>query len=179
MSKERFNCKKYIIEKGRKLPVFKCLISDGYEEKNHTLALIIRQQPGGKFTFTYFMLDRYCLGVKDCVCNCNADEETLQKLIDSMATHSSIVEVDQVSFHNIVYASLDYGAENGFKPHKDFSLAEKVLDPDLIDDGIDEVAVGENGQPLFISGPYDNAEKILATLDRNVGKGNYKYITLA
>ena len=178
MGKDKINCKKYIIEKGRKLPISKCIISDGYEEKKHTLALIIRQQPGGKFTFAYFLLDRYCLGLKDCFCNCNGDEETLQKIMDSMAENSSLVEVDAVSFHNIVYAALDYGAENGFKPHKDFLLAERVLEPDLIDDGIDEVAVGENGQPLFIGGPYDNVNKILKTLDQNVGEGNYKYSTM-
>ena len=178
MSNIQINCKKYINEKGRKLPVYKCLIADGYEEKKHTLALMIRQQPGGKFTFAYFLLDRYCLGVKDCFSNCNADDATLQKIIDSMAANSSLVEIDAVSFHNMVYAAFDYGVENGFKPNKDFLMAERVLEPDLIDDGIDEVEVGENGQPLFISGPHDNVNKILATLDKNVGKGNYNYLTM-
>ncbi|MGK7396077.1 MAG: hypothetical protein ACNS62_15985 [Candidatus Cyclobacteriaceae bacterium M3_2C_046] len=178
MNKDKLNCKKYIISKGRKLPISRCLISDGYEEKSHTLCLIIRQQPGGKFTFAFFLVDRFCLGVKDCFCNCNADEEMLQQLIDSMTENSAVVETDPVYFHNMIYAAVDYATENGFKPEKNFSLAEMVLEPDFIDDGIDDIEMGENGQPLFISGPHDNVNKILTTLDLNVGKGNYNFITL-
>ena len=57
-----------------------------------------------------------------------------------------------------------------------FELAEKILDPDLIDDGIDDIGVGKDGKPLFINGPYDNIDSIIATLNRNIGEGNYEVL---
>jgi len=173
MNKNKFSPKKYIIEKGRVCPIFKCLIADGYDDMGLTICLIIRKQPSGKFMFTSLMIDRYCLGVKSAFCNCNFDDNQLEEIKERMRSVGKIEEVDPVYFHNLVYASIDFATENGFKLTKEFALAEKILDPDLIDDGIDEIEVGEKGKPLFINGPHDNVDVIIATLNRNVGEGNY------
>ncbi len=171
------NCKKYIIRNGRTLPIFKCLIGDGYEEQGLTQCLIIRKQPGGKFTFAFFMVDRLCLGVKNAFVNCNFTEEQIEDLIEKVFRDYEPEEVTPAYFHNLVYGAIDYAGEFGLKPHKDFGLAEYILDPDLIDDGIDEIEMGLDGKPFFISGPYDNVQKILNALDRTVGEGNYTFIT--
>lgn len=173
MNKNKFSPKKYIIEKGRVCPIFQCLIADGYDDKGLTICLIIRIQPSGKYMFANLMLDRYCLGVKSAFSNCNFDDKQLEEIKQKMQSAGDVEEVDPTYFHNLVYASIDFAEENGFKPPKDFALAEKILDPDLIDDGIDEIEVGEEGKPLFINGPYDNVDAIVATLNRNVGEGNY------
>ena len=174
MKKNKFSPKKYIIEKGRVCPINQCLIADGYDDMGLTVCLIIRKQPSGKFMFTNLMIDRFCLGVKSAFCNCNFDENQLEELKERMLNVGEIVEVDPSYFHNLVYAAIDFADENGFKPAKDFALAEKILDPDLIDDGIDDIEVGQDGKPLFINGPYDNVDSIIAILNRNVGEGNYE-----
>ena len=123
--------------------------------------------------FANLMLDRYCLGVKNAFYNCNFDDKQLEDLKQKMQSTGEIEEVDSTYFHNLVYAAIDFAEENGFKPSKDFALAERILDPDLIDDGIDDIEVGQDGKPLFINGPYDDVDSIVATLKRNVGEGNY------
>jgi hypothetical protein len=179
MSKQKFSPTKYIKEKGRINPIDRCFISDGYEDKGLTICLIIRKQPGGKFMFANFVVDRYCFGVKDAFTNCNFEEFQIDELIDKLSANGRVEEVSPAYFHNLIYAAIDFAEDNGFKPHKDFTLAEYVLDPALVDDGIDEIELGdEEGKPLFISGPFDNVNKIIATLDRNVGKGNYSTILL-
>lgn len=174
MNKNKFSPKKYIIEKGRVCPIFQCLVADGYDDMGLTVCLLIRRQPSGKYMFTNLMIDRHCLGVKSVFCNCNFDEKQLEDLKERMLNVGEIVEVDSTYFHNLVYAAVDFAEENGFKQNKDFALAEKILDPELIDDGIDEIEVGKDGKPFFINGPYDNVDAIIATLNRNVGEGNYE-----
>ena len=174
MKKNKFSPKKYIIEKGRVCPINQCLIADGYDDMGLTVCLIIRKQPSGKFMFANLMIDRFCLGVKSAFCNCNFDENQLEELKERMLNVGEIEEVDPAYFHNLIYAAIDFAEENGFKPAKDFALAEKILDPDLIDDGIDDIEVGQDGKPLFINGPYDNVDSIIAILNRNVGEGNYE-----
>ena len=173
MNKNKFSPKKYIIEKGRVIPIFQCLVADGYDDMGLTICLIIRKQQSGKYMFANFMLDRYCLGVKNVFCNCNFEEKQIEEIKQRMQSVGEIEEVDPTYFHNLVYAAIDFAEENGFKLAKDFPLAERILDPDLIDDGIDDIEVGQDGKPLIINGPYDDVDSIIATLNRNVGEGNY------
>ena len=53
---------------------------------------------------------------------------------------------------------------------------EYVLDPDLVDDGIDNIEMGWNGKPFYIKGPYNNYRKIISALNASVGPGGYEYI---
>lgn len=173
----KFSPQKYIMQNGRKLPIDRCLIADGFDRELHTICLIIRKQPSGYFTAALFMIDRHCLGVKDAFANCNLTSHDIAEMISR--SESGIGKMDKVSpayLHNMVYGALDYAESLGFTPVKDFKLAEYVLDPDLVDDGIDEIEFGMDGKPFFIAGPYDNVPKILATLNRTVGEGNYEFV---
>lgn len=38
------------------------------------------------------------------------------------------------------------------------------------------IEFGKDGKPFYFSGPYDNAEKIIKTLETNVGIENFDYI---
>lgn len=39
-----------------------------------------------------------------------------------------------------------------------------------------DLEFGKDGQPFYISGPYENPDKILKTLRENVGEGNFHYV---
>jgi len=176
MEINKFSPKKYLQENGRKLPIEKCLIADLYIQKGLTMCLIIRRQRGGKYTFANILVDRLCLGVKNSIVNCNFTEEELDKMIDKLENHAPTIEVTPTYFHNLIYGAIDYAMEFGIEPPKDFHLAEYVLDPDLVDDGIDEIEMGYNGKPFYIQGPYDNSRKIISALEASVGAGGYEYI---
>lgn len=176
MQKTSFSPKKYLKEKGKQLPLDRCLISDNYEEQGFTMCLIIRKQPSGKFAFGSFLVDRLCLGVKNSMSNCNFTSEQIDKLISEMETNAPIEEVSPTHFHNLIYGALDYAAELGLKPPKDFYLAEYVLDDNLVDDNIDEIEMGWNGKPWYVEGPFDNTQKILGALKQSVGEDGYEYI---
>ena len=90
--------------------------------------------------------------------------------------------MERVSYelvHNIVYAGLDYADVLGFKPHKDFAVAQYILEDDSDDIELMEIECGIDGKPAFIRGPYDNDAKvarIIANLEKTAGPGNYIFI---
>ena len=178
MQNSKFSPRKYLKEKGRKLPIEKCLIADLYDEKGLTMCLIIKKQPGGKYTFANILVDRLCLGVKNSMANCNLTPEKLDELIGSMEKHAPINEVTPAYFHNLIYGAIDYAGELGINPPKDFYITEYILDPDLIDDGIDDIELGYEGKPMYIEGPYDNKKQIINALNSSVGPEGYEYIML-
>lgn len=177
MQQVKFSPQKYIKENAKKIPIEKCLISDAYHQHGLTICLIIKKQPGGKFMFASFMVDRMCLGVKSCLSNCNFTELQIDELIDKMSSQGVIEEVTPVYFNNLIYGAIDYAKELGFDPPKDFALPELLLDENLVDDGIDDIEMGWEGKPYFIQGPYDDVKRIFAKLNASVGEGNYIFTT--
>jgi hypothetical protein len=39
-----------------------------------------------------------------------------------------------------------------------------------------ELTFGRDGKPMYISGPHDDGEKIIRTLRRGLGDGNYDFV---
>lgn len=176
MKKNSFSPKKYLKEKGKQLPIEKCLISDNYQEQGFTMCLIVRKQPGGKFSFASVLVDRLCLGIKNSMSNCNFTSEQIEDLIKEMVSNAPVEEVSPTYFHNLIYGALDYATELGLTPPKDFYLAEYVLDDNLVDDEIDGIEMGWKGKPMYVEGPFDNTKKILSALNNSVGREGYEYI---
>ncbi len=168
--------KKYIKQRGRSLPIERCIIIKEQEDIGLEQCMIIRKQPSGYFAFGFFLVDRYCLGIKNTVVNCNVTEDELRDIIKKFSGTGILEEVTPNYFHNLIYASVDYANELGFSPNRDFALAEYLLSEEYIDDGIDTIELGKDGKPLFIAGQFDNVKMILGTLNRNVGESNYDYI---
>ena len=167
----------YILQRAQSLPIIECLVETDYKRLGITNVVIFRREPGGKYTVGAFCVDMFCLGIKYAFCNCHLDEEAYEKLKKSF--QSGPLEVSPVYAHNLIYGAMDYAEELGFLPHKDFAFAEKVLDPALVDEGINEIEFGHNGKPLYCQGPNDNPKKIISHLNEFVGKGNYDFMMMA
>ena len=176
MQQRKFSPEKYIRQNGRKLLIEKCLIADQYENQGLTVCLIVRKQSSKYFSFANILVDRLCLGIKNVMANCNFTKAEIDDFIDRLQSSGELKEVSPVYFHNLVYGAMDYATENGFNPHKDFDYAQYLLEPDLVDDGIDEIEFGWEGKPLYIQGPHDNGNRILGIINAKVGKGNYNFI---
>ena len=78
----------------------------------------------------------------------------------------------------IIGETIDYAQDIGFKPHKDIKQAFLVLGETHPEKYANlEVPVGgPEGKPFFVSGPNDDADRIIRILDRKLGEGNYDYM---
>ncbi len=173
-SNKKQSPEKYIITKARELPYHECFINSIWQEKGLATILISKKQPGGNYIFAMYLVDVYCLGLKNTMFNFNFNgaeyDEMKQRLLQGP---DDMVSCDIVKAHNIIYGAIDYAEELGFRPHKDFKITEHILNPELIDDGIDDIEFGYEGKPFFIAGPDDNINRIISILERSVGKGNF------
>ena len=165
----------YIITKGRDLPFFECRVNKDWQTDGMASLLVTKIMPSGKYIVGMYMIDILCLGIKDSAYKFALTQDEYDCLHEQIAPSITMTVADA---HNLIYGSLDYAEELGFKPIRAFSITECLLNPDLIDDGIDTIVFGRDGMPLYISGLYDDSKKIFATLDKNIGKGNYHFIDL-
>jgi hypothetical protein len=168
---------KYIIEQGRKLPIYKCLINEIWQSAGMATIWIIRKRPNGLLIFGNYLVDLTCLGLKDTFYRFDFEEEELNDTLEILQeTGQELVDCDFGLAQNIIYGAIEFAEEIGFKPHKDFKITQYILE-DIEEVDFMEIEFGVNGKPRYSAGPEDNVKLILNTLNRTVGEGNYDYLT--
>jgi hypothetical protein len=55
----------------------------------------------------------------------------------------------------------------------DWKTSQYIVEEDSEEIELIEYEFGKNGQPFYVSGPFVNNAKVISTLNRSVGEGNY------
>jgi len=174
-SPQKFSPTRYIREKARNFPIEACYINSGYAESGLAQIVVLRKQPSGKLLAGVYLVDIFCVGLKDTFWRVNQTEEDLQEIFHSFLGGQNQCEYEIV--HNLIYGAIDYAEELGFEPHPDFRISRYILEPDTEAVPYIEMEFGKDGKPLFISGPHDDVRRITRILNNNVGVGNWEYMT--
>ena len=169
-----------IIRHARTFPLVECLISESWQSDAPLPELIqillARQQPDGNICFGTYLVDNYCLGLKNTFANAGFSRTRYEKEVrDPMSRRSTMVECTAELAHQMIYGSIEYAAQFGFTPQKDFALSQYVLAPRGELEEPYHLTFGKDGKPFFVAGPYDNAALILRQLEKNPGPGNFTY----
>ena len=125
-------------------------------------------------TVCVYLLDVYCLGVKNAMGPDNLDEQALRRLTDRVFSgyHAPPIAAPIELVRDLVLGAAEYAHRLGFAPHPDFEQARAHLEPWA---GPSTITFGRNGKPTYISGPYDDPGRILRTLHRTVGRKGFTY----
>jgi hypothetical protein len=123
-----------------------------------------------------FLVDHWCLGVKDASGPRKLDRRKYQDLIDTYFSPfgGSYQEITLKQAQEVIFGAVDYAANLGFKPHQDFESARFNLGPRL--EPLPALEFGHQGKPYYISGPFDQPEQIIRKLEKSVGLGNFEYL---
>ena len=161
-------------------PVYEVLLSQGWDQPQAlVIILIARRSPNsGKVAVASLLVDLSCLGVKSAQVRLHKDlAEYTTGLRAHITGQQPMMAADFDLAAKIVLTGLAYAASFGFKPDPVFAQAEPLLN------GANSAACrtpvktgGPEGKPLFINGPYDDVNKIIAQLQRTVGEGNFHYM---
>ena len=139
--------------------------------------LVARQQPDGNICFGVYLVDKFCLGLKNTFAKTGFsrtryENEIHNKLFPEAETEACPLELA----HQMIYASIEYAAQFGFTPEKDFALSQYLLAPRGELEEPYQLTFGRDGKPFFVSGPRDNAARIVKQLEKTAGPGNYDYL---
>jgi len=164
----------YIRTKVRKLPVYKCYKSVNQFEDREMSIIVVRQHPQGTFTYGAYMLDRWCLGVKDTLWQFSKDKDDLEEFLSLFRNHlHSLEEIPYVEAHNWIYGASDFAEEAGISPCKEFALSKYILEEDDDDVELIEYDFGRDGEYCLVAKDKLEASRYIPTLDKNLGEGNY------
>lgn len=168
--------KKIIIEKARDFPIYECVINPQWEEEGFAQILLSRRQPNGKLVFGAFLVDIYCLGLKNTFCNAEFPLEDYETFKARMYQENSCIYCDPGQAVKIIYGAIRYSKNLGFEPQRDFALSRFILDEPSEEDFSIDIKFGKEGKPFYIAGPDDNVDYIVRRLSKTVGEGNFSFI---
>jgi hypothetical protein len=140
--------------------------------------LVAREQSSGDICFGLYLIDKYCLGVKNTLSKVDIPKSVFQdgSLLSELFHETPVKSCSPELAHQMIYASIDYAAQFGFEPEKDFALTQNILEPRGTLKEPEKLKFGKNGKPLFIAGPHDNVDRILKQLEETAGPGNFDYV---
>jgi len=161
-------------------PVMECWINDTWEDPTYLNQVVVaRRNPAtGEVYVSIILVDRACLGVKNAhAANFINATSFRRELLTRLSQGQKLVKTDFNFAAKIVKVGLEYAAQFGFRPHRDFEEASILLqdaDPDAVETSIP--VGGPDGKPMFRSGPYDNVPKIMARLTHQLGPDGFTYL---
>ena len=139
-------------------PVLAAYVTDSLEQSGSGTFVIARQLEMGLVFVGVFLVDTYCLGVKDAYVEMfpTADYERFVEQFSAQGVH----EVSAAYAAKVIDGAVAYADDLGFKPHKDFRASAVVLGNIDRDECEETFEFGLDGKPCFIPGPNDSEQKV-------------------
>ena len=167
------------LQRAAAAPILHCCTTDVLWDEGMSSVLVSRELPGGSVAFAVFLLDVYCLGVKDVTCGFMPRNRYDREMYSRMLGDYQIVELRPEAACKLIEGAVDYAADLGLSPHSDYRKAKLIFGDIDTDACTDEFTYGKDGKPCFIAGPHDSpsrCDQIISILTNRCGPDGFDYI---
>lgn len=139
--------------------------------------VITRYKSGGRVEAGVFLLDVFCLGIKNAFFH-QLHEDEFPEFLQRMFDDDTPNENSGAWGRKLVESAEAYSRRLGFAPHRDYKKGARVMGGINAKDCAEKFAFGSDGKPFFFAGPNDSDAKcrlILNILERKLGKDRYDF----
>lgn len=155
-------------------------ISESIQTVGKGNVTIVRQGPDGLLALAMFLVDSYCLGVKDTAGHLLAPVE-INDILENFEDRG-MVNVSPGVARSLVEGAVAYARQFGIEPHPDYRKVACIFGDIELESIEGLYTFGRDGRPCYSSGPFDDLSKqsmILNKLDESVGRGNYDFLFMS
>jgi hypothetical protein len=141
--------------------------------------VVCRYKSGGRVETGSFLVDVYCLGVKDAFFRVFEEGEFREDCLARYFPDGLPAPKPASWGRKLVEEAVRYAASLGFAPHSDYKKGARVFGGVDASECAEEFVFGNEGKPFYVQGPYDGeakADRILATLRAKLGDDGFHYI---
>jgi len=152
-----------LLENSDKFPVNECLFSGEQGRRSGlTTVFVSRQVVDGRYIIGTYMLDIYCLGVKDTFFKINIERGELIVLKRRLRAKMDLDELSYEDARSLILGAVDYASKLGFEPQKDWRESRFIVESDRA--YLPKFEFGYDGKPFYVPGPFDDSAAILRKL---------------
>lgn len=165
-SSQPISPKKFLAEKANTTPIYKCYITSNWEEVGEAQIIIARKRGNGKLCVASFLVDTWCMGVKDAFGDVNMSVGTFEEILDNSF---DLVEIDYPTVHNIIYGAVEFAGEADIEPHDAYWTWKGVLDEDSDRIPFIDIEFGKNGKYFLMARPGSRESLMASKLSKRLG----------
>lgn len=159
---------KYVREKVRTLKKGTCYITPD-DGSGLVHVVVSRLHTGGKISAAFYLVDKFCLGVKKSFYKLRLDDYDFYEILDMLRSKNGLEETTYDEAHNWVYSAVEFAEEVGIKPCKEFALTRYFLDEDTDDVPLIEYEFGDHGKYHLFAQSNLEASRYLPQLRQHLG----------
>ncbi|MGZ3284151.1 MAG: hypothetical protein ACXU9C_07805 [Xanthobacteraceae bacterium] len=162
-------------------PIQQCLLTESLFEIGIGTLVLARGATSHYVALSSFLLDVFCLGIKDVTFQ-PVEGEILDMYLDKTDAASPLVPVNPSYARKLLRDLAAWSQSIGFTPHRDFAAVEPLfgeVDPNASDAVFQ---FGRDGKPLYIPGPSESALQVrrrIEHLRKTLGDGGFGLETAA
>ncbi len=161
---------KFMREKARTLPIGKCYIAPpDWQEAGMAHVIVTRVRPSGNLVTASFLVDTFCLGVKDAGYHENITPSDFEGYLNNYRKGMGLEEISYNEAHNIIYGAMAFAEDGGIEPSKEFYPAGYVLEEDTDDIPLIEYDFGKNGKHFLVVNSDKKEMPYYHILKKNLG----------
>ena len=156
-----------LVQAAARAPVERCLVPQELFEVGIGSIFLSRRLGDGTLVTVAFLVDTYCLGVKDAF----VMDVPMQDLDQRLATQpQTYVDIPIACARKLVHGAVAFARDLGLPPHSDYAKFEKLFgdaDPMACEQVFE---YGRDGRPQYIPGPNDSPQ-LMQRVARVLGNG--------
>lgn len=154
-------------------PIAACLLTVDIENIGLGTLIVARKLSLGRYGTAVFLLDLWCLGVKDAFFRVD-EADDFDSLRESLEDGGASEPVEPGRARRLLRDAAAYGAANGFAPPLELAEVERLLSD--VEPAGEPYPFGDNGRVHYIVGVTDSRRRVayvLATLTEKFGSSGF------
>ena len=158
-------------------PLHCCLLHDGLLEYGSGNVILVRGTPATGLIMAAFLLDTFCLGVKDVALNDIALSD-LEAYLAAAGEAAPLRPVDPAYARKLLRDAAAYARGLGFPPHKEYADAELLFGDVSADACETSFEFGRDGKPHYMPGPGETRAQIRRHLEilQRLGEDGFTFV---
>jgi len=160
-------------------PILHCRASAAIWQQGMGQVLISRKLSFGMVAVGCFLVDTYCLGVKDAFLLVGSRAQYDEDFHDGWIRREKTIKMQPACARKLIEDAVHYAEDLGFSPHTDYRSAKHIFGDLDVENCCKEFTFGKDGKPFFVAGPHDSparCEQIIRTLEQHCEPGQFHYL---
>ena len=160
-----------LIRRSAEFPVDKCFVSRSWKERGLAQVLVARRLPDGASLMGVYLVDVFCLGIKNAFV---ARLKPHEMLLFLNGCPDAMQEISYEDARSVIMGAAEFAMQFGLPPDESWTTSRAIVESDRPFDR--KFEFGKDGKPFYIEGPHDDTRRIMKQLAPLVKEGNAHYL---
>ena len=146
-------------------PLQSCLLQNEMFECGVGMVILTRKSSAQRVALGGFLVDRFCLGVKDVFFR-EAEEAEIEADLDDLEAVAPFEAVDPSYARKLLHDAVAYARSLGLEPPADYAAIEPLFGDVAADACEVQFQFGFQGKPIYVPGPSESPTQIRRRVDQ-------------